>query len=184
MRAFAKHAAGVVVGGEPLINRAVLETRDEEGIPVVNRDKRVVEDWGLVKMDILGLSTLDVLEIARHYIKERHGRNISYISLPLEEPDFMDSFGRGDTTGVFQFESPGMKKLLRDLAQGATDVRRYYRGDRALPSWPDGFGPDERLRANQAGGKSSQQRPSEHGRGAQVPVGRVCVSGAGDAGGA
>jgi len=118
MRAFAKHAAGVVVGGEPLINRAVLETRDEEGIPVVNWDKRVVEDWGLVKMDILGLSTLDVLEIARQYIKDRHGRNISYISLPLEEPDIMDSFGRGDTTGVFQFESPGMKKLLRDLAQG------------------------------------------------------------------
>lgn len=119
MRSFAKHAAGVVVGGEPLINRAVLETREsDDGIPVVNWDKRVVEDWGLVKMDILGLSTLDVLEIARQYIKERHGKDISYINLPLEEPDIMDAFGRGDTTGVFQFESGGMKKLLKDLAQG------------------------------------------------------------------
>lgn len=119
MRSFGKHAAGVVVGGEPLINRAVIETRDsDDGVPVVNWDKRVVEDWGLVKMDILGLSTLDVLEIARQYIHERHGKHISYVSLPLEEPDIMDSFARGDTTGVFQFESPGMKKLLRSLAKG------------------------------------------------------------------
>jgi DNA polymerase-3 subunit alpha len=119
MRAFAKHAAGVVVGGMPLINRAVVETREsDDGIPVVNWDKRVVEDWGLVKMDILGLSTLDVLEIARQYIKERHHKDVSYISLPLPEDDIMDAFGRGDTIGVFQFESPGMKKLLRDLAQG------------------------------------------------------------------
>lgn len=119
MRAYAKHAAGVVVAGEPLVNRSVVETREsDDGIPVTNWDKRVVEDWGLVKMDILGLSTLDVLEIARRYIKERHGKDIEYIKLPLEEVDIMDSFGRGDTTGVFQFESPGMKKLLRDLASG------------------------------------------------------------------
>lgn len=119
MRSFGKHAAGVVVAGEPLINRAVVETREsDDGVPVVNWDKRVVEDWGLVKMDILGLSTLDVLEIARRYIKDRHGVNVVYSELPLEEADIMQSFGRGDTTGVFQFESPGMKKLLRDLAKG------------------------------------------------------------------
>ncbi|MDR9847123.1 DNA polymerase III subunit alpha [Herbaspirillum huttiense] len=119
MRSFGKHAAGVVVAGEPLINRAVVETRESsEGIPVVNWDKRVVEDWGLVKMDILGLSTLDTLEIARGYIKDRHGVDVRYVNLPLEEPDIMDAFARGDTTGVFQFESPGMKKLLRDLAKG------------------------------------------------------------------
>lgn len=118
MRSFGRHAAGVVVGGEPLVNRAVIETRDADIGPVVNWDKRVVEDWGLVKMDILGLSTLDVLEIARQYIKARHGKDVSYVNLPLEERDIMDAFGRGDTTGVFQFESPGMKKLLRDLAKG------------------------------------------------------------------
>lgn len=118
MRAFATHAAGVVVGGEPLVNRAVLETRDSDGPPVVVWDKRTVEDFGLVKMDILGLSTLDVLEIARSYIKDRHGKEIDYLRLPLEEKDVMDAFGRGDTTGVFQFESPGMKKLLRELAMG------------------------------------------------------------------
>jgi DNA polymerase-3 subunit alpha len=119
MRSFGKHAAGVVVGGEPLVNRAVVETRaTDDEVPVVNWDKRFVEEWGLVKMDILGLSTLDVLEIARQYIKERHGKNVSYVNLPLEEADIMESFARGDTTGVFQFESGGMKKLLRDLAKG------------------------------------------------------------------
>ncbi len=120
MRAFGRHAAGVVVAGEPLINRAVVETRGDDAAATVCWDKRVVEDWGLVKMDILGLSTLDVLEIARQYINDRHGVEISYMHLPLEEPDIMDAFGRGDTTGVFQFESPGMKKLLRDLAVGGT----------------------------------------------------------------
>lgn len=114
MRAFARHAAGVVVAGEPLEGRAVIETRSES--PVVNWDKRTVEDWGLVKMDILGLSTLDVLEIARQYILERHGKNINYLDIDFEADNIMESFGRGDTTGVFQFESPGMKKLLRDLA--------------------------------------------------------------------
>jgi len=116
MKSFSQHAAGVLVAGEPLEERAVVETR--AGSPVVNWDKRTVEDWGLVKMDILGLSTLDVLEIAKAYIKERHGKEIDYLALPLEEPDIMDAFGRGDTVGVFQFESAGMKKLLRDLAVG------------------------------------------------------------------
>ena len=119
MRSFATHAAGVVVAGEPLVNRAVVESRQEDAlVPVVNWDKRVVEDWGLVKMDILGLSTLDVLEIAKGYIHERHGKRIEYTALPLEEPDIMAAFGAGETTGVFQFESPGMRKLLRDLAKG------------------------------------------------------------------
>jgi DNA polymerase-3 subunit alpha len=116
MRAFGRHAAGVVVAGEPLINRAVVETRSDA--PIVSWDKRTVEDWGLVKMDILGLSTLDVMEIAKGYIRDRHGIEIDYLTLPFEEPRVMDAFGRGDTTGVFQFESPGMRKLLRDLAVG------------------------------------------------------------------
>ena len=118
MRSLGQHAAGIIVAGEPLIERAVVETRSDS--PVVNWDKRTVEDWGLIKMDLLGLSTLDVLEIAKQYIKARHGKVINYTKLPLEEPDIMEAFGRGDTTGVFQFESGGMKKLLRSLAEGGT----------------------------------------------------------------
>jgi uracil-DNA glycosylase family 4 len=116
MRSFSQHAAGVIVAGEPLTERAVVETR--AGSPVVNWDKQVVEDWGLIKMDLLGLSTLDVLEIAKTYIKERHGKSIDYLKLKIDDPRVMDAFGRGDTTGVFQFESSGMKNLLRNLAKG------------------------------------------------------------------
>lgn len=116
MRSFGQHAAGIVVAGEPIVNRAVFQTRG--GTPVVNWDKRVVEDMGLVKMDLLGLSTLDTLAIAADLIKENHGIDVDYTAIPLEDPDVMDAFGRGDTTGVFQFESGGMRKLLKDLATG------------------------------------------------------------------
>jgi DNA polymerase-3 subunit alpha len=118
MRSFGQHAAGVVVAGEPLIERAVVETRLRDSDGVVNWDKRAVEDWGLIKMDLLGLSTLDVLEIAQRMIRARHGVDVDYLALPLEEADVMEALGRGDTTGVFQLSSPGMKRLLRALAEG------------------------------------------------------------------
>ena len=116
MRGLGQHAAGIVVASEPLVNRAVVETRS--GGAVVNWDKTIVEDWGLIKMDILGLSTLDVLKLAQEYIRERHGRRIDFLRLPLNEPDVMRAFGKGETVGIFQFESPGMRKLLRDMAVG------------------------------------------------------------------
>ena len=116
MRSMGRHAAGVIVSGEPLIERSVVETRAEAS--VVNWDKRTVEDWGLIKMDLLSLATLDVLKIGSDYVSERHGRSIDYLSLSLDDADTMQAFGRGDTTGVFQFESGGMKRLLRSLAEG------------------------------------------------------------------
>lgn len=118
IRSLGKHAAGVVVGGEPLINRAVVETR--KGGAVVNWDKRYVEDWGLIKMDILGLSTLDMLELGRQYIKQMTGTNINYLDLALDDPKVLGNFGTGETSGIFQFESSGMRKLLRELAVGGT----------------------------------------------------------------
>lgn len=114
MRSLGRHAAGIVVAGEPVINRAVVERR--KGEYTVNWDKRVVEEQGLIKMDILGLSTLDVLELARRKIKQTHKVDVDYTQLPLDDPKVMDAFGKGETIGVFQFESPGMRNLLRDLA--------------------------------------------------------------------
>tara|TARA_R110000851_G_C13102760_1_gene569366 strand:- start:100500 stop:103883 length:3384 start_codon:yes stop_codon:yes gene_type:complete len=116
MRSMGKHAAGVVVSGMPISNRAVVERAS--GAQVVNWDKRIVEDWGLVKMDILGLSTLDVLKKAVDMIEIRHKKRIDLTMLPLDEPEVMQAFGEGRSIGVFQFESPGMRKLLRDLAEG------------------------------------------------------------------
>lgn len=115
-RSLGQHAAGTVVAGEPLTERAVVEHRSEG--QVVNWDKRVVEDCGLIKMDILGLSTLDVLQIAQRYIKDDHGIDIDYMRINLDDEKVFDEFGRGNTTGVFQFESSGMKGLLKNLAKG------------------------------------------------------------------
>lgn len=116
LRNLGQHAAGVVVAGEAVVNRAVVETRS--GGQVVNWDKRTVEDHGLIKMDILGLSTLDTLSLARTYIKERHFKKVDYLALPLDDRKVLDAFGRGETVGVFQFESMGMRKLLTQLAEG------------------------------------------------------------------
>lgn len=118
MKAFGQHAAGIIVAGEPIVNRAVLETRGES--PVVNWDKRCVELWGLVKMDLLGLSTLDTLHIAQKYIKARHGIDLDLLKIPLDDPKTMKAFASGDTTGVFQFESKGMRQLLRNIAKGGS----------------------------------------------------------------
>ena len=114
LRNYGQHAAGVIVAGEPIVNRAVVEKR--AGGLCTNWDKRTVEDWGLIKLDVLGLSTLDMLSSARQYIKEATGKNIDYLELPLNDKKVLEAFGRGDTSAVFQFESFGMRKLLRDLA--------------------------------------------------------------------
>lgn len=114
MRATGRHAAGIVVAGEPLVKRAVVDRRD--GNFVVNWDKRIVEDMGLVKVDILGLQTLDLLKMAVQYIKERTGADLDLYKIPLDDQKVLAGFGKGNTVGVFQFESSGMRKLLNDLA--------------------------------------------------------------------
>lgn len=113
MRTLSQHAAGVVVAGEPIINRAVVERR--KGSRTVNWDKDVVEDMGLIKMDILGLSTLDLIDVALRKIKERHGIDVDLSQIPLDDPKVLKAFGEGKTVGVFQFESGGMRRLLKDL---------------------------------------------------------------------
>ncbi|OAB55680.1 hypothetical protein AY600_02050 [Phormidium willei BDU 130791] len=118
MRGLGRHAAGVVVAGCDLIDRSVVETRNGER--TVNWDKRVVEEMGLVKMDILGLSTLDMIREAMTHIWERHMVRFDPLALPLDDEKTLAGFSRGDTIGVFQFESGGMRKLLKDLAVGGT----------------------------------------------------------------
>lgn len=108
------HAAGLVVAGEPLINRATVENR--AGTRVVCWDKRVVEDMGLIKMDLLGLSTLDVLSLAKQYIKISFGKDLDLLSIPLNDSKVLKLFGEGKTSGVFQFESKSMENLLKQLA--------------------------------------------------------------------
>ena len=116
MRSLGTHAAGIIVADEPISNRAVIETRSE--LALVNWDRNSVESWGLVKMDILGLSTLDTLRIALDYIKENHGIDLDLLSLPIDDYETMKGFSLGKTIGIFQFNSGGMRHLLKQLAKG------------------------------------------------------------------
>ncbi|WLR90869.1 DNA polymerase III subunit alpha [Shinella zoogloeoides] len=115
MRNYGQHAAGVIVGGVDLVDRAVIERRKEG--TVVNWDKRIVEDQGLVKMDILGLNTLDLINLASEYIKERHGKRPDLMRIPLDDEQVLANFAAGLTTAVFQFESGGMRGLLKQLGK-------------------------------------------------------------------
>lgn len=115
MRNLGRHAAGVVVGGCDLVERAVIERRKDGA--TVNWDKRIVEEQGLVKMDILGLSTLDLISKALAYIRKRRSVKVDLMRIPLDDQDVLASFAKGLSTGVFQFESGGMRRLLKDLGQ-------------------------------------------------------------------
>jgi DNA-directed DNA polymerase III PolC len=118
-RSLSQHAAGVVVAGEPVVNRAVVSTRGgPDALPIVQWDKSKVEDFGLIKIDVLGLNTLDLIGTALNYIKERHHKVIDVLRLPLDDKRVLQGFGRGETTGVFQFDGGGMKNLLKQMAMG------------------------------------------------------------------
>jgi len=116
MRTFGQHAAGVVVAGVDLEERAVLERRN--GGRVINWDKRVSEDQGLVKLDVLGLSTLDVFDYALRLIKQRHGVTIDLNSLDLYDEKTLDVFTSARTSGIFQFEGASVRRLLKQMARG------------------------------------------------------------------
>jgi len=114
LRNYGKHAAGVVIAGEPVNNRAVIERR--AGEMVVNWDRNSVEKWGLIKIDILGLATLDILDIVMESVK-RLGVSVDLLSIPLDDESTLDLFTQGRSVGVFQFESSGMRHLLKELGK-------------------------------------------------------------------
>jgi DNA polymerase III subunit alpha len=80
----------------------------------------MVENMGLVKVDVLGLKTLDLMKLALDYIHERTGKRIDLNSIPLDQTDVLDRFAKGMTTAIFQFESGGMRRLLKELGSDGT----------------------------------------------------------------
>jgi DNA polymerase III subunit alpha len=118
IRNFGQHAAGVVVGGVDLVERAVIERRKEGN--VVCWDKRIVEDQGLIKMDILGLTTLDLIKLTLDYIREGSGKRLDLNRIPLDDEKVLANFAKANTTAVFQFESGGMRRLLKELGSTGT----------------------------------------------------------------
>ncbi len=106
------HAAGVVISPEPLRNIVPLYRTNREEI-VTQYDMNGLDKLALLKMDFLGLTTLTLIDDALKMIEKRHGVKIVPEDLPLDDPPSLRDFQQGLTSGVFQFESPGMRDILR-----------------------------------------------------------------------
>ena len=109
------HACGVIIGPDDLKNYLPLATAKDSLMMVTQYDGKLVESVGMLKMDFLGLKTLTIIKEAVNNIRERHGITIDVEELPLDDLLTYELFQRGDTVGIFQFESDGMRQYLREL---------------------------------------------------------------------
>jgi DNA polymerase-3 subunit alpha len=113
------HACGVVIAPDDIEKFAPMAiTRDREtgrDINVVQYEGKLIESVGLIKMDFLGLKTLSIIKEALDNIEHVRGVRIDIDAVALDDRKTYELYSRGDTTGLFQFESPGMKKHLRNL---------------------------------------------------------------------
>ncbi len=108
------HAAAVVISDQPLTEYLPLQKKGDAEL-VTQFDMNDVAKLGLLKMDFLGLRNLDVIEDALEIIEKTDGVCIEIDRLPLDDEKTYRMLARGDSTGVFQFESPGMREALRDV---------------------------------------------------------------------
>ena len=114
------HACGVIIGADDLSNHAPLATiedkdKTKQRICVTQYEGSQVESVGLIKMDFLGLSTLSIIQETLRNIKKSKGLDLDIDAIPIDDPLVYELYQKGDTIAVFQFESPGMQKYLRDL---------------------------------------------------------------------
>lgn len=109
------HACGVIITPTDITDLLPVTTVKDSEMLLTQFDNSVVEDAGLLKMDFLGLKTLTIIKDAIEVIKERHGVEIIADEIPLDDETTYELFRQGLTTGVFQFESPGMKKHMMNL---------------------------------------------------------------------
>ena len=109
------HACGVIIGQDDLEKFAPMAIAKDAELNVVEFEGKEVESVGLIKMDFLGLRTLSIIKDAVENVKAVHGVDVAIDDIPLDDAPTYEVFARGDTTGLFQFESPGMKKHLRNL---------------------------------------------------------------------
>ena len=114
IRSHGIHAAGVVIAPDAIVNYTPLEMA-QKGVVSTQYSMGPVEDIGLLKIDFLGLSNLTIIKNALRIIKRVYKKDIDINSVPLNDEATFELFQRGDTTGVFQFESAGMKRYLKEL---------------------------------------------------------------------
>jgi len=109
------HAAAVIIAPKAIVNYAPLFKQPGSDQVMIQYDKTYAEDVGLLKMDFLGLRNLSVIQDCLAMVKRNHGLELDPLKLPENDAKTMELLGRGQTVGVFQFESGGMQDYLRKL---------------------------------------------------------------------
>ncbi len=114
VRSHGVHAAGVVIAPDDIVKFVPLEMA-QKGVVATQYPMGPVEDLGLLKMDFLGLSNLTIIKNTLRIIRKVYKKDIDINTIPLDDEKTYKLFQNGDTTGVFQLESAGMKRYLKDL---------------------------------------------------------------------
>ena len=114
IRSHGVHAAGVVIAPDDIVKFAPVEM-SQKGVVATQYPMGPVEELGLLKMDFLGLSNLTIINNALRIIKKVFKTDINLADIPLDDAEAYSLFQKGDTTGVFQLESAGMKRYLKEL---------------------------------------------------------------------
>ena len=114
------HAAGVVITPKPMRELVPIYKSAKDEIST-QFDKDWVEKIGLLKMDFLGLATLTILEDAKKLIRQNYNVDVDFDRIPLDDKKTFDLFWRGETTGIFQFESQGMTEYMKQLKPTTID---------------------------------------------------------------
>ncbi|WP_369048310.1 DNA polymerase III subunit alpha [Tenacibaculum sp. UWU-22] len=109
------HACGVIITPDDITNFVPVATAKDSDMYVTQFDNSVVESAGLLKMDFLGLKTLTLIKDTVKIVKARHGVELDPENFPLDDQKTYELFQRGETIGIFQYESPGMQKHMRSL---------------------------------------------------------------------
>ena len=109
------HACGIIIGKDDLIEHIPICKSKDTDLRVTQFDGKHVGSVGMLKMDFLGLKTLSIIKDAVEMIRESKGVSIDIENIPLDDEKTFELYSRGETTGLFQFESDGMKRYLREL---------------------------------------------------------------------
>jgi len=109
------HACGVIIAPDDITNFVPVATAKDSDLYVTQFDNSVVESAGLLKMDFLGLKTLTLIKDTVKIVKARTGIALIPDEFPLDDEKTYELFQRGDTVGIFQYESPGMQKYMKTL---------------------------------------------------------------------
>ncbi|SHG68912.1 DNA polymerase III, alpha subunit [Salegentibacter echinorum] len=109
------HACGVIITPSDITNYVPVSVAKDSDLYVTQFDNSVVEDAGLLKMDFLGLKTLTLIKDTVKIVKGRHNIDLVPDDFPLDDEETYKLFQRGETVGIFQYESPGMQKHMKDL---------------------------------------------------------------------